>query len=32
MFEGCEFAESFEKYDLITQQAKPYAKAFPFLE
>ena len=26
------FAESFEKYDLITQQAKPYAKAFPFLE
>lgn len=26
------FAESFEKYDLITQKAKPYAKAFPFLE
>ncbi len=26
------FTESFEKYDLITQQAKPYAKAFPFLE
>ncbi len=26
------FSESFEKYDLITQQAKPYAKAFPFLE
>ena len=26
------FAESFEKYDLITGQAKPYAKAFPFLE
>lgn len=26
------FAESFEKYDLITQRAKPYAKAFPFLE
>ncbi|MEM8503928.1 MAG: glutaredoxin [Cyanobacteria bacterium P01_D01_bin.1] len=26
------FSESFEKYDLITQQAKPYAKTFPFLE
>jgi glutaredoxin len=26
------FAKSFEKYDLITQQAKPYAKTFPFLE
>lgn len=26
------FAESFEKYDLITQQVKPYGKAFPFLE
>ncbi|MEM8505308.1 MAG: MauE/DoxX family redox-associated membrane protein [Cyanobacteria bacterium P01_D01_bin.1] len=26
------FAESFEKYDLITQQTKPYSKAFPFLE
>ena len=26
------FTESFEKYDLITQQAKPYGKAFPFLE
>lgn len=26
------FTESFEKYDLITQQAKPYAKTFPFLE
>lgn len=26
------FAESFEKYDLITQRAKPYGKVFPFLE
>lgn len=26
------FSESFEKYDLITQQAKPYAKTFPFIE
>ena len=26
------FTESFEKYDLITQRARPYAKAFPFLE
>ncbi len=26
------FAKSFEKYDLITQQVKPYAKTFPFLE
>ncbi|MGB7084293.1 MAG: glutaredoxin [Phormidesmis sp.] len=26
------FTESFEKYDLITQRAKPYGKAFPFLE
>lgn len=26
------FTESFEKYDLITQQVKPYAKTFPFLE
>ena len=26
------FSESFEKYDLITQQVKPYAKTFPFLE
>jgi len=26
------FAESFEKYDLITQRVKPYGKAFPFLE
>lgn len=26
------FAESFEKYDLITQKFKPYSKAFPFLE
>ena len=26
------FTESFEKYDLITQQVKPYGKAFPFLE
>ncbi len=26
------FAESFEKYDLITQRVRPYAKAFPFLE
>ena len=26
------FSESFEKYDLITQQVKPYGKAFPFLE
>lgn len=26
------FAKSFEKYDLITQQVKPYGKAFPFLE
>ena len=26
------FAESFEKYDLITQRVPPYAKAFPFLE
>jgi len=26
------FTESFEKYDLVTQQVKPYAKTFPFLE
>lgn len=26
------FTESFEKYDLVTQQVKPYGKAFPFLE
>jgi len=26
------FTQSFEKYDLITQQVKPYAKTFPFLE
>lgn len=26
------FTESFEKYDLITKQVKPYAKTFPFLE
>lgn len=26
------FSKSFEKYDLITQSAKPYAKVFPFLE
>lgn len=26
------FAESFEKYDLLTQRVKPYGKAFPFLE
>ena len=26
------FSESFEKYDLVTQQVKPYAKTFPFLE
>ena len=26
------FTESFEKYDLVAQQAKPYAKTFPFLE
>lgn len=26
------FAESFEKYDLVTQQVKPYGKVFPFLE
>lgn len=26
------FAESFEKYDLITQKFRPYSKAFPFLE
>ena len=26
------FAESFEKYDLITQRVKLYGKAFPFLE
>ncbi|BFM38733.1 glutaredoxin [Synechocystis sp. LKSZ1] len=26
------FAKSFEKYDLITQQCKPYGKAYPFLE
>lgn len=24
------FAESFEKYDLITQKIKPYAKVYPF--
>ncbi|KAI9130057.1 glutaredoxin [Acaryochloris sp. CCMEE 5410] len=26
------FAESFEKYDLITKRFKPYAKAYPFAE
>ncbi|MEL6247423.1 MAG: glutaredoxin [Cyanobacteria bacterium J06648_16] len=26
------FVESFEKYDLITQQVKPYGRTFPFLE
>ena len=26
------FAESFEKYDLITKQIKPYAKVYPFAE
>ncbi|NJN23019.1 MAG: glutaredoxin [Leptolyngbya sp. RL_3_1] len=26
------FVESFEKYDLISQQVKPYGKTFPFLE
>ena len=26
------FTESFEKYDLVTQQVKPYGKAFPFIE
>jgi len=26
------FAESFEKYDLITKRAKPYGKAYPFVE
>ena len=26
------FAESFEKYDLITQRLKPYAKVYPFAE
>ena len=26
------FAEGFEKYDLITQQVKPYAKVYPFAE
>lgn len=26
------FAESFEKYDLITQKVKPYAKIYPFAE
>lgn len=26
------FAESFEKYDLITKRFKPYAKAYPLLE
>lgn len=26
------FTEGFEKYDLITQQVKPYGKVFPFLE
>ena len=26
------FQESFKKYDLITQQLKPYAKVYPFVE
>lgn len=26
------FAESFEKYDLITKKVKPYAKVYPFAE
>ncbi|MEM7772844.1 MAG: MauE/DoxX family redox-associated membrane protein [Cyanobacteria bacterium P01_A01_bin.37] len=26
------FAESFQKYDLITQQVKPYSKVYPFAE
>ena len=26
------FAESFEKYDLITKKVKPYAKIYPFAE
>ncbi|MEM8828229.1 MAG: glutaredoxin [Cyanobacteria bacterium P01_G01_bin.19] len=26
------FAESFEKYDLITQKIRPYAKVYPFAE
>ena len=26
------FAESFEKYDLITKKIKPYAKVYPFAE
>jgi hypothetical protein len=26
------FAESFEKYDLITKRIKPYAKVYPFAE
>ena len=26
------FAESFEKYDLITKKIRPYAKVYPFAE